>query len=291
MKKMVLVLILGLGCTQFFSCSKKGVELNFNAQLKKDVAAIDTYLASHNITAVKDTSGVRYIINMLGAGTKPNPSGNASVKFSSSVLGSTQVFYQTDGAVWALGDPNLIAGLKIVLPKIPKGTKFTLYIPSGLAYGNQDLNLVPANSNVVFDIELLDDDAQLIADVAAIDAYLDSIAADSIYTDPSGIRFRYLGEPGTGAYPTSAGSVTVTYTGKLLKSNQVFDNQASALMFALADVIQGWQIGLKLVHAGSHIILYIPSGLGYGPGTKTKGPVTIPSNSNLIFDIHLNSAN
>ena len=290
MKKTVWAFLLGLGCTQFFSCSKN-VELDFSAQLKKDVAGIDTYLASQNITAVKDTSGVRYVIHVLGAGLKPDPAGKVSVKYSGSILGSSQLFEQSDGAVIALNDPNLIAGWQIALPKIPKGSKFTLYIPSGLAFGNQSAGSVPRNANVVFDIELLDDDAQLIADVAVIDAYLDSINADSIHADPSGIRYRFSGKPGTGATPLSNTNVGVTYTGKLMKNNQIFDSQSSTTFFALPDLIAGWRIALQLIPVGSHITLYIPSGLAYGPVTKNASTGAIPANSNLIYDIHLISTN
>ena len=37
-----------------------------------------------------------------------------------------------------------------------KGAKATLYIPSGLAYGNQAIGDIPANSNLIFEVTLVD---------------------------------------------------------------------------------------------------------------------------------------
>src|SRR5258708_14115016 len=181
MKKIVLVILVCAVGIHFSSCSKKTVELDFNSQLTKDVAAIDAYLASHNITAVKDTSGVRWVIKILGTGVKPTLAGNVTVKYTASLLANSSVFDQSKGSVFPLN--GLINGWRVALPQIPKGSSFTLYIPSGLAYGHAGVtNSVPGDANFVFDIELLDDDVQLIADVAAIAHYLDSIQADGIHT-------------------------------------------------------------------------------------------------------------
>jgi FKBP-type peptidyl-prolyl cis-trans isomerase len=53
---------------------------------------------------------------------------------------------------------GLILGWQLVLPKfVPVGTKVTLYIPSGYAYGASVAagGKIPANANLIFDIELV----------------------------------------------------------------------------------------------------------------------------------------
>lgn len=85
------------------------------------------------------------------------------------------------------------------------------------------------------------------------------------------------------SYPT----VTVKYTGRLLDGT-VFDSSDSAT-FALANVIDGWKIGVPLIQKGGKIRLLIPSGYGYGtsPISDGTGKVIIPANSILDFDIKL----
>jgi FKBP-type peptidyl-prolyl cis-trans isomerase len=54
-----------------------------------------------------------------------------------------------------------IVGWQIGFLEMNKGTKATLFIPSGLGYGDEDIYTgfdrhIPANSILVFDVELLD---------------------------------------------------------------------------------------------------------------------------------------
>jgi FKBP-type peptidyl-prolyl cis-trans isomerase len=173
-----------------------------------------------------------------------------------------------------------------------KGSKFTLYVPSGLAYGSAGAGgVVSPNANVSFEIELLDDDAQLAADIVAIDSFLiDSLHTDpdAIHKDPSGLRYVFS-TLGTGSKAISTSVITVTYTGKILPTLAAFTTQVSPTQLPLSGLIRGWQIGIPLIPEGSQVTLYLPSGLGYGPSGTADG--TVLPNTNLAFDIHLISSN
>ena len=199
MKKIVFVVAVVISFI-VVSCNKHS-ELDYNAQLQKDIAEIDAYLAGKGITATNDPSGLRYVITSAGTGVKPTPDASVSVKYTARFLSTNQIFDQTtNGVVLALN--TLIEGWRIGVPLMTKGSKFTLYVPSGLAYGSLGAgSSVPRNANLIFDIELLDDDAQLATDVAIIDAFLlDSLHTnpDSIHKDPSGLRYVFAVK-GTGA--------------------------------------------------------------------------------------------
>jgi FKBP-type peptidyl-prolyl cis-trans isomerase FkpA len=89
--------------------------------------------------------------------------------------------------------------------------------------------------------------------------------------------------PGTGAQPTASSSVKVAYKG-YYTNGQAFDaSYVAGVEFSLANVIEGWQIGIPKFKKGGNGILLIPSGLAYGP----KGKGDIPGNTVLIFDITL----
>jgi FKBP-type peptidyl-prolyl cis-trans isomerase len=275
------------------SCNKH-TELDFNAQLQKDIATIDAFLANNNINATQDPSGLRYVITSVGTGIKPTPDATISARYTARFLPTNEIFDQkTDGAVFILN--TLIVGWRIGVPLMTKGSKFTLYIPSGLAYGSSGAGTVVApNANVSYEIELLDDDAQLVADVAAIDTYLrDSLNLnpDSIHKDPSGLRYVFALK-GTGPKAISTSTITVKYTGKFLPPQKVFTSAASqstASHWPLSGVIRGWQIGIPLIPEGSQVTLYLPSGLAYGPGGYPDG--NVPANTNVSFDINLISVN
>jgi FKBP-type peptidyl-prolyl cis-trans isomerase FkpA len=105
----------------------------------------------------------------------------------------------------------------------------------------------------------------------------------SVTKHSSGIYYE-IKNPGTGAAPTVNSMVAITYEGKLLNGN-TFDKSVdpSKSKWKLADLIEGWQIGLPLIKKGGEIKLIIPSSLAYG----CNGAGSIPSNSVLYFEISL----
>lgn len=122
---------------------------------------------------------------------------------------------------------------------------------------------------------------QLATDLAIIDEYL---AANGItaLTHESGLRY-VITTPGTGPNPTKDNCVTVNYVGMFLEGGEPFDSGTLSTPIKNANMLLGWQIGLKFFPQGSTGTLYIPSVLAYG----TRGTTGIPANANLKFDIEL----
>lgn len=119
---------------------------------------------------------------------------------------------------------------------------------------------------------------QLITDIEKIQDYLTENSLNAEYTE-TGIYF-IIEEEGNDVYPTLASTVNVQYVGKLLNGN-VFDS--GTIELPLSGFIEGWKEGLQLFSEGASGILFIPSGLAYGPNDY----YTIPGNSVLMFDITL----
>ncbi len=100
----------------------------------------------------------------------------------------------------------------------------------------------------------------------------------------SGLQYQIL-EPGNDVHPALGDTVYVHYVGTLLDGT-VFDQtveENDAVALPLAGVIRGWQEGLPLIGEGGHIMLYVPSDLGYG----RQGNPVIKPNSALVFDVKL----
>ncbi|SDG25705.1 FKBP-type peptidyl-prolyl cis-trans isomerase FkpA [Pedobacter terrae] len=103
--------------------------------------------------------------------------------------------------------------------------------------------------------------------------------------DDSGLYYQII-KPGSGSftYPGDT-KITIKYEGKLLNGN-VFDNGGGKEQtFNLAELIQGWRIGIPKIQKGGEIRLIVPPGLGYG--SNAVGP--IPGNSVLDFNIQLSN--
>jgi FKBP-type peptidyl-prolyl cis-trans isomerase len=186
---------------------------------------------------------------------------------------------------------NLIEGWQIGLQLVNKGSKVTLYIPSGLAYGTTGSadGTIASNTNIVFDIDLLDDSDQLTNDVAQIDRYLDSLKINA-FKDPSGLRYT-VDALGPGAKPTIGKSVYFTYLGKLLKTGTVFDQSTtvvSAYLGFQSRLSPGLIIGFQQITRGSTATFYIPSNLGFGLNPVSS--LKLPS-GNLIYTVQFTDLN
>lgn len=141
--------------TLLFSCKEDN--LTFQQQLEIDIAEIETFLADNGITnAIKDDTGVFYIIEEEGSGTAyPTVTSAVSMAYTGKFFDGT-VFDSADSTNPLMQNLNfLITGWQVGVPKFKKGGKGTLYIPSGYAYGRVGNSGIPGNTNLIFDIELL----------------------------------------------------------------------------------------------------------------------------------------
>ncbi|PZR39802.1 MAG: hypothetical protein DI538_06120 [Azospira oryzae] len=145
----LLVLVVGIACNNTTKVVPASV------RLEQDRATIKEYLATNNITAVEDSiSGVHYVIKELGTGVKPTIYDCVMAKYKGTLMSDGTTFDENDTG-YKLPLRNSIAGWQIAFPLFPVGTKATLYIPSGYAYGSGGSGTIPANSILIFDVELV----------------------------------------------------------------------------------------------------------------------------------------
>ena len=269
----------------FARCSEEKVNLAYKDQLNKDISLIDEYLAANNITAEADTSGLRYSIATKGSDFKPQLVDSIQVNYSLFLLKGDSIF--TNGQNTFLLN-KLIRAWRIALPLVGEGAKLRLFVPSGLAYGNYRTGPIPANSNLIFDIELKkvirDYTSQLTRDVLAIDAFLLSknIVARK---DAANLRYVITSAGGSTALaPLLTDSVVLTYTAKSLPTEEVVESEVSkGLKLNARSTLPAWKIVLPLFREGTKAIVYVPSGLGYGAyGNSSVAPYT-----NLIYEVEV----
>ena len=130
-------------------------------QLAADLLIIDDSLAVAGLTdqVMRELNGVRYLVDSLGTGATPTLESFVRIKYSGKVLGNGIEFDANESYENFLY--GLIIGLQITMPLLPTGTVATLYIPSVYGYGATEFydasgQLIPANSILVFEVELLE---------------------------------------------------------------------------------------------------------------------------------------
>ncbi|HUQ96500.1 MAG TPA: FKBP-type peptidyl-prolyl cis-trans isomerase [Chitinophagaceae bacterium] len=125
-----------------------------------EIAAVQQYLDSAGITGTtQHCSGLFYTIQTPGTGLQPDACSGISVKYKGK-LTNGEVFDSSATYIdIALG--QVIRGWANGLPLLKEGGKMTLYIPPSLGYGSEDVRdrnnvlKIPANSILIFDVELL----------------------------------------------------------------------------------------------------------------------------------------
>jgi FKBP-type peptidyl-prolyl cis-trans isomerase FkpA len=273
------------------SCQTSDKIIPFDDQLKADLGVIDNYLLTNGIVAEKDSSqNLRYSISKTGSGRKPVLVDSVWIRFSYSSIAPDRIALIDSTADKPLSFllNSLIVGCKKIFPLMKEGSVFTIYVPSGLAYGSYQQGKVSANTNLVFKVELVkvipEFSRQLEKDIKTIDSYLktNNISAQK---DGSGLRFLIL-NTGAGAVATSTDSVSLTYTGNFFDQS-VFDAQTTVTKYSMAKILKGWQVGLLQLQKGGSIRIFVPSGLAYGAYGSTRTKVPVPPATNVIFDLNL----
>lgn len=127
--------------------------LVFEIELLEVGSAADDYVEEKGLNTQVLSNGVHIIIHDAGdENNKPNLNSSISVTYEGR-LTSEYIFDSGTDVTFQLG--GLIEGWKIGLQEIGQGGSCTLIIPSSVGYGGQPNGDIPANSVLIFDIDLL----------------------------------------------------------------------------------------------------------------------------------------
>ena len=114
---------------------------------------IDNYLKDNNLTAQKSSSGLYYIIEEEGTGSRPNINSNITLKYNGQFLNG-KTFDDNKGKEATFDLQGLIPGFQEGLLLFKEGGKGKLLIPSKLGYGFGGRGSISPGAVLVFDIEL-----------------------------------------------------------------------------------------------------------------------------------------
>lgn len=117
-----------------------------------DVTTLQQYIQSSGTTATFDSRGFYYTISNPGSNGSPDPCNSITVNYVGK-LTNGNTFDAANNTTFNLS--GLIVGWQEGIPLIQKGGRIILYLPPSLAYGSSSVGNVPANSILIFTIDLI----------------------------------------------------------------------------------------------------------------------------------------
>jgi FKBP-type peptidyl-prolyl cis-trans isomerase FklB len=124
----------------------------------KNQAEAKAFLATNknNQGVVTLTNGLQYRVITNGTGATPAPEDTVTVNYRGTLMDGTEFDSSfKSGKPAQLPVTGIIPGWTEALLKMNVGSKWQVFIPPALAYGEQDRPGVPPNSLLIFEIDLL----------------------------------------------------------------------------------------------------------------------------------------
>jgi FKBP-type peptidyl-prolyl cis-trans isomerase len=127
-------------------------------QAIKNKAAGEAFLADNKTKPGVQTlpDGLQYLVLTNGSGTIPTAADTVTVHYRGTLVDGTEF-----DSSYKRGQPaqfpvtGVIRGWTEALEKMPAGSKWKLFIPADMAYGEQGRPGIPPNSVLIFEVELV----------------------------------------------------------------------------------------------------------------------------------------
>lgn len=228
-------------------------------------------------------SGLQIFIEEEGSGDQPEPGDVVSVHYTG-MLGDGTVFDSSiprnEPLTFPLGRERVIRGWDEGIAMLSEGGKAKMIIPAALGYGGQGSGLIPPNSTLYFDVELVDvmpggpDEPQ-------------EVSEDEFEETDSGLRYAVL-EEGEGETVEEGQPVRMHYTAWLEDGTRIDSSHdyGEPVTFPLGSeqVFPGWNEAVANMNVGDKWQVVMPPELALG---EQGAGELVPPNSTLIMELEL----
>lgn len=192
--------------------------------------------------------GLTYTVIKAGKGDKPTADAKVKVNYKGMLTSDGSKFDEGQGAEFKVGGviPGFAQGLQLMQP----GGSYRLCIPSKLGYGEAGTGPIPANADLVFEVDLLSFTTPPPKPVVPLaERTCDQSTA-------SGLGYRAI-KIGTGKTPTDVDMTLVDFTTFEAGSGMVSEKREWERI-PLAQATPIFAEGLKLMQVGSSFTFCMP---------------------------------
>ena len=196
--------------------------------------------------------GLAYTVIKPGKGEKPSANAKVRVNYKGMLTSDGSEFdsgknaeFTVDGVIKGFGQ-----GLQMMQP----GAKYRLCIPSKLGYGEAGTGPIPANADLVFEVELLSFTNPPPKPVLPV------AERTCDQTTTSGLGYRII-KPGTGKAPTAADIALVDFTTFDAKTGVVMEKREWEKI-PLGQATPAFGEALKLMQIGASFTFCLPKAAG-----------------------------
>ena len=126
--------------------------------LSEDLEKIDQYIVDNGMTAeIEPDYGIRYAIHRIGNNISPEVGADITTDYHGELLDGT-VFdssYETNFPLsFTFGQGGVISGFEMGISQLHENDSATIFIPSIYGYGDKEIGDIPANSVLVFGLDI-----------------------------------------------------------------------------------------------------------------------------------------
>lgn len=128
-------------------------------RLEEEPARIEKFVKDHNVTVAPSATGVYYLEIKPGNGAAVEAGDLVAIHYNLYNLDDKLIesSYDIEPLQFVYGNDEMVPGIEEALGHMRVGGKSTIIVPSAMGFGEVAIDKeLPANSAVVFDIELID---------------------------------------------------------------------------------------------------------------------------------------
>lgn len=268
------------------SCSKDFLDSEAEKAVRDNENAIVAYIQKNNIQTTKTSSGLHYVITKKNAaGKTPTLGEQVVVYYKLNLLDGSFVDSTKTAAKVPLKFPYIngivFDGFLESVGLMKEGEQGTFFIPSNLAFQNQQVERVPAWSVIKAELEVVG----FRTEEQQIDIYVSEKALKNVEKTQTGLRFILDSATAStnGAALNNGDIVAVRYSGTMLDAAKPFDAGDFTMTIGSGGTIKGFEEGVKKMKVGEKATVIFPSSIGYG----SAGASAILPYAPLRFDLEI----